>query len=151
MKSQFFANVSHELRTPLSLIMGLVQKLEASTSSEQEGDLEAIHQNSRLLLNQVNDLLEASRLEAGKGSIQYRVLDLARLARLTCSHFGTLAEDRGLTFITDIPERLMIEGDGDKLERILLNFIGECHQVCRSWRNAKGACADKGERRSCAS
>src|SRR6266542_1593541 len=68
LKTQFFANVSHELRTPLALILGPTEKLlaDASLSGEQRASLELIDRNARTLLKHVNDLLDLSKLEAGK-------------------------------------------------------------------------------------
>lgn len=130
LKSQFFANVSHELRTPLTLILGPVEKLERSPlEPEQKRGLEIIRRNSELLLKHVNDLLEASRLEAGKGRVEYAVVDLVRLVKVCCSHFTTVASDRQVRFTAELPEQLLIEADGEKLERIMLNLLGNAFKI----------------------
>ena len=73
-KTQFFANVSHELRTPLALIIGPAERLQmpeaALTPTEQRETAQVIARNARMLLKHVNDLLDISKLEAGKLKIE---------------------------------------------------------------------------------
>src|SRR5262249_52515976 len=68
LKSQFFANVSHELRTPLTLVLGPIERLlaGANLSVEQRTELELAQRNAQLLRRQVDDLLDAEKLDAGK-------------------------------------------------------------------------------------
>ncbi|MBD1871852.1 response regulator, partial [Nodosilinea sp. FACHB-131] len=124
-KTQFFANVSHELRTPLALILGPVEKLLHQTNLGQEHrlDLELVHRNARLLLKQVNDLLDVSKLEAGRMVPTYEQIDVAQLVRLTAANFDGLAEEKQITFTIDAPENLQAQVDGAKVQRILLNLI----------------------------
>lgn len=125
-KSQFFANVSHELRTPLALIMGPVEKILA------EGDylpvahrqsLSVVRRNAATLLKQVNDLLDISKLDAGKMAARYVETDLAHLLRLIGGHFDALALERGITFMASAPETMVVQVDPDKVERVLLNLL----------------------------
>ncbi len=124
-KTQFFANVSHELRTPLALIVGPLEKLlhQGGLSREQRQDLEIVDRNARLLLKQVNDLLDVSKLEAGRMTPNYAPGDLAQLVRLTAANFDGLAAEKYITFTLDLPESLPAEIDGLKVQRILLNLI----------------------------
>jgi PAS domain S-box-containing protein len=125
LKTQFFANVSHELRTPLSLILGPSEKLlAAATLSEPERrDLAVIQRNARLLLRHVNDLLDVSKLEAGKMGLAYAQLDVAALVRLTAGHFDVLARERGIDYRVETPRVLQAQVDPDKLQRVLLNLV----------------------------
>jgi signal transduction histidine kinase len=125
LKTQFFANVSHELRTPLALILGPVENLlkQKDLSREQRHDLEIVNRNARLLLKQVNDLLDVSKLEAGKIALSYRQVDLAQLVRLTAANFDGLAQEKQITFTVDAPESLTAQIDAAKVQRILLNLI----------------------------
>lgn len=125
LKTQFFANVSHELRTPLTLILGPIKKILSSRSllSHQEKDLKIVERNAHILLKHVNDLLDISKLDAGKMSIQYQDVDLAALVRQTSSNFEALAIERQLTFLLDTPESLRAQVDPEKFQRILLNLL----------------------------
>src|SRR4028119_93854 len=125
LKSQFFANVSHELRTPLALILGPTEKLltTGGLNEKQRHDLEVVDRNARLLLKQVNDLLDVSKLEAGKMEINYTGIDLAQLVRLTAANFDGVAQERQISFTVETPESLLAQVDAHKVQRVLLNLL----------------------------
>jgi len=125
LKTQFFANVSHELRTPLTLILGPTRKMLASgaLNAQQRRDLEVVERSAHILLKHVNDLLDISKLEAGKMSVEYAEVDLARLVRLTTAHFNLLAQERQLSFIVEAPQSLPAQIDAEKVQRVLLNLL----------------------------
>jgi signal transduction histidine kinase len=125
MKSTLLANVSHELRTPLALILGPTEKWLARgpLTDEQRRDLEVVTNNARSLLKTVNDLLDVSRLEAGKLTPKYVRTDLARLVRLTCSLFDGVAREREVSFSVSAPPSLPVEVDREMVERVLLNLL----------------------------
>jgi PAS domain S-box-containing protein/diguanylate cyclase (GGDEF)-like protein len=125
-KSAFFANVSHELRTPLALILGPVESLlqEAEElSGRQRRNLTVIQRNAATLLEQVNNLLELEKFEAGKLSLDYARADLARLVRTVAGNFDALAEQRGLAYAVTTPEQLLAEIDAERIERVVLNLL----------------------------
>jgi signal transduction histidine kinase len=126
LKTQFFANVSHELRTPLTLIIGPIEKMLASgaPSPEQRRDLEIVLRNARLLHRQVDDLLDAAKLDAGKLAPDYREVDVAALIRRAAGNFDGIAADRGLALSVIAPPTLTAEVDADKIERVVLNLLG---------------------------
>jgi PAS domain S-box-containing protein len=125
LKTEFFANISHELRTPLALILGPVRKrLAAGGMGEAERrDLELVERNAGTLLRHVNDLLDLSKLDAGRMKADYEATDLARLGRLVASNFESLAKERGLRYLIDIPSSLPAQVDPRKIERVLLNLL----------------------------
>jgi len=125
LKTQFFANVSHELRTPLTLILGPTAKLLESEHVPPaiRPDLEVVMRNARTLLKHVNDLLDVSKLEAGKMTLDHAEVDLARLFRVVASHFDMLARERRIAYTVDAPERVLGVCDADKVQRVLLNLI----------------------------
>ncbi len=125
LKTQFFANVSHELRTPLALVLGPVERLLQATdlTAERRGQLTVVQQNALLLLHHVNDLLDVSKLEAGKMGLAYRHLDLAALVRLTAGYFDVLAAERGMRYLLEVPDAAPAQVDGDKIQRVLLNLL----------------------------
>lgn len=125
LKNQFFANVSHELRTPLSLIIGPVEKILAQQSLplQTRMDLETVERNARILLRQVNDLLDVAKQEAGKMELTYEEIDLAKLLRLTAENFDSLARERSIMFRIDCPEVLLAQVDPEKMQRVVLNLL----------------------------
>ena len=124
LKTQLFANVSHELRTPLALILGPAEALLASeTGPAARRDLEVIVRNARKLAKHVNDLLEVSRLEAGKAVLDRRPADVAGLVRLVASHFEALAVERDVALAVDVPAALVRAVDAEKIERVLFNLL----------------------------
>ncbi|EME69548.1 PAS domain S-box [Paramagnetospirillum caucaseum] len=125
LKSQFFANVSHELRTPLALILGLVARRTAdpNLADPARRDLDGIHRNARLLYRHVSNLLDISKLEAGRMLIHYVQVDLAREIRLIASHFESLAEGRRIQYGVRGLSELPAQVDQEMVERILLNLL----------------------------
>jgi signal transduction histidine kinase len=125
LKTQFFANVSHELRTPLALIIGPAERMlaESPLGERERRDLEVVARNARTLLKHVNDLLDVSKLEAGKMGLDYAEADLARLLRLTASHFEGLAQERQIELHVDAPDALPAELDAEKVQRVFLNLL----------------------------
>jgi PAS domain S-box-containing protein len=125
LKSQFFANVSHELRTPLTLILGPVKKAlqTPDLSPNVRHDFEVVERNARFLYRHVADLLDVSRLDAGRMTIRYAQVDLAVCARLLASQFEVSAAERKIAFSIDVPPSLMAQVDLEKCQRILLNLL----------------------------
>ena len=124
LKTQFFANVSHELRTPLALMVGPAEKLLASNlTGEQRRQLEVVDRNARHLLRHVNELLDLSKLEAGRMKLNYTEVDLAQLLRLIASYFDPMAQERGIVFSVTTPPSLPVEADPVKLEHVFLNLF----------------------------
>ncbi len=125
LKTQFFSNVSHELRTPLALVLGRTERLLESNgiTREQRRELEVVQRSSRTLLKQVNDLLDLAKLESGRMEVQYSQLDLARLVRRTLANFDSIADEREMKLIYEVPDELTVQVDADKIERILLNLL----------------------------
>lgn len=126
-KTQFFANVSHELRTPLALILGPAQRLVDDDGgmplAERRESAQVITRNSRLLLKHVNDLLDMSKLEAGKLKIELQDADVSALLRLVASHFAVLAADRRIEYVVDAVDGCIAAVDADKLPRVIMNMV----------------------------
>jgi signal transduction histidine kinase/FixJ family two-component response regulator len=131
LKSQFFANVSHELRTPLTLILAPAERLLAAAQSgdRQYAALEMIIRNARVLLREVTNLLDASKLEFGAMTVTYADIDLAAHVRRAAAFFESVAEARGITFVVDATDPLPAQLDPEHLERILLNLLSNAFKV----------------------
>src|SRR5215470_1194150 len=125
MKSIFLANISHELRTPLALILGPTEKWLSSgvLPEDQQRDLDVVMRNARSLLKTVNDLLDVSKLEAGKLPPEYARVDLSKVVRLTCSLFEGIARERSVDYSVEVSPTLMAEVDPEMIQRVLLNLL----------------------------
>lgn len=125
LKTQYFAAASHALHTPVSLILGAAQRLLADppAGGDAQRQLAVIERNTRTLLRHVNELLDMSRLDAGRLQIAYARTDVARLLRFIAGHFDALADERRIDFAVQAPPQLCAEVDPDKLARVLLNLL----------------------------
>ncbi|MEN9353611.1 MAG: hypothetical protein RL318_936 [Fibrobacterota bacterium] len=127
-KSLFLARMSHEIRTPLNAILGYAQLLrgEFSTSDQGRNGLQAIHRSGEHLLSLLNDILEMSRIEAGKLELREEDFDLLAVLDALESMFRLRANEKGLEFrvvrASNLPARF--HGDQGKLRQILTNLLG---------------------------
>src|SRR5262249_20890272 len=92
-------------------------------TEEQHRDLDVVMRNARSLLKAVNDLLDVSKLEAGKLSPEYTRVDLSRTVRLTCSLFDVIARERAVDYTVQVPDALLAEVDPEMIQRVLLNLL----------------------------
>ncbi|NET73228.1 MAG: response regulator, partial [Sphaerospermopsis sp. SIO1G2] len=127
-KSQFLAKMSHELRTPLNAILGFAEILtrNSSLSTEEKEHLDIITRSGEHLLSLINDVLEMSKIEAGKLALNETYFDLHRLIFSLQEMFTIKASDKGLTLITEFSPDMdqYVFGDEGKLRQILINLIG---------------------------
>ena len=127
MKSVFLANMSHEIRTPLNAIVGF-SEIMALTEDEKEKEeyLGIIQQNSNLLLQLINDILDMSRIESGKMELSYESIDLEQQLSNLESLFRAQAEEKHLelTFENDYRKKRLLRADSLRLNQILVNIIG---------------------------
>jgi signal transduction histidine kinase len=127
-KSRFLASMSHELRTPLNAVLGYAQILrsEPGLSESQVGRLDKIRDGGEHLLAMINDVLDLSRIEAGKVELQPLPMNLPGLLRGVCGVVRDAAERKGLSFSCDVAPDLpaAVQVDGKRLEQVLLNLLG---------------------------
>ncbi|WP_374673892.1 ATP-binding protein [Ideonella sp.] len=126
-KSAFLANMSHEIRTPMNAVIGLTELLhDDSTDALQRERLRRVGDAAQHLLGLINDVLDLSRIEAGKLSVDTVAFDLRALAARICGMVDGAARDKGLllrqALDPALPPRLL--GDERRLGQVLLNFLG---------------------------
>ncbi|MCH8960830.1 MAG: HAMP domain-containing histidine kinase, partial [Bacteroidetes bacterium] len=128
LKSRFFANISHEFRTPLTLILGPVDDALDEAYGPLSGTLRrqlyVMRRSGRRLQRLINQLLDLSKLEAGRVTLRLRQRDLISFLRGIVGSFSSLAERKHVTlqFYTE-KEPLPLSFDADKLEKVVINLL----------------------------
>ena len=126
-KSEFLANISHEIRTPLNSVLGFTDLLEDKITQQTERQyLESIKTSGRNLLTLINDLLDLSKIEAGKLSLHYEFLDLKKLLAEIKQIFSLRLDQKNLHYdeLIDQTFPLYIYSDESRLRQILINLVG---------------------------
>ncbi len=127
-KSAFLANMSHELRTPLNAILGFSQLLsrEPELQPQQREQIGIINRSGNHLLSLINDILELSKIEAGKAVVNIGKVNLYNLLQTLQEMFQLRASSKGLELLCDLATDLprYVETDERKLSQILINLLG---------------------------
>lgn len=126
-KSQFLARMSHEMRTPLGGVINTLDLItEDMPSAQRIRFIEIAKQSAQTLLTLINDVLDLSRIEAGKLDLELVETDLEQTVRIATEMLYHLARKKGLRLASqvspDLPSRVMI--DGSRLQQVLVNLIG---------------------------
>jgi len=124
-KSDFLANMSHEIRTPLNGILGMLELFEADQlPTESQHQLQIIRESTDALLTLVNDILDFSRIEAGKLNLESADFNLQEVIESVLAIFRGRACQKGLALSLEVPTELpLLHGDGGRLRQILLNLL----------------------------
>ncbi|MGH1392842.1 MAG: response regulator, partial [Trichormus sp.] len=127
-KSEFLANMSHELRTPLNAILGFTQLMSHDNTlcDEHQQNLAIMNRAGEHLLNLINDILEMSKIEAGRTTLNFGNFDLIRLLDNLQELLQIRAKAKGLKLIFEYAANLpqYVQSDESKLRQVLLNIIG---------------------------
>ena len=128
LKSQFLANMSHELRTPLNSIIGfsrvILKGIDGPITETQQQDLTAIYNAGQHLLGLINDILDLSKIEAGKMELAFEEVDIADLVNSVMSTAVGLVKDKPVKLKKDIQEDLpLIHADPIRVRQVLLNLV----------------------------
>jgi PAS domain S-box-containing protein len=129
LKSAFVSNISHELRTPLNVVIGLCQLLgrdkRSPLSPLQTEAVTRMERNARSLLELVNDLLDYSRLEAGRAALHLESLDIGRIVQGIVEDYANETREKRIELRAEIsPELGHVLTDKHKLQQVLSNLIG---------------------------
>ncbi|MCT8341024.1 tetratricopeptide repeat protein [Flavobacteriaceae bacterium TK19130] len=131
LKTNFFTNISHEFRTPLTLILSPLEKiLKREPNIETTQDLHLIKRNANRLLELINQILDLSKLEAGKLKLQVKKGTIEEFLSIVVASFASLAQSNNITFTYNF-ENLPKEAfyDEDKLYKIINNLLSNAFKI----------------------
>ena len=137
-KSEFIANMSHELRTPLNAIIGfsklLAEQGERRLAAAEVADCaNLIHDAAGHLLAVINNILDISKIQSGKYTLEARELSLAEVVSASASSFRLMAQSAGLSLVENISPGLPpVLGDSVKLRQVFTNLISNALKFTRS-------------------
>jgi PAS domain S-box-containing protein len=126
-KSEFLANISHEIRTPLNSVLGFTELLETLTADRtQIKYLNSIKASGRTLMMLINDLLDLSKIESGKMTLNYTFFDIRRLLDEVRNVFSLKVAIKGVEYHEELDRHFPVEIKFDeiRLRQILINLVG---------------------------
>ncbi len=128
LKSQFLANMSHELRTPLNSIIGfsrvILKGIDGPITDLQQQDLTAIYNSGQHLLGLINDILDLSKIEAGKMELTFDEVDIEKLIKSVMSTVIGLIKDKPVRLVENIEENMpVVRADAMRVRQILINLF----------------------------
>ena len=128
LKSEFLANMSHELRTPLNAILGFSEILKDNlvelTADQRQECLQNIHTSGKHLLELVNDVLDLSKIEAGRMELSYDRFSVLSAVKEVHNVIRSLSERRDIDLAIDVsPENLEVRADKSKFKQVLYNLL----------------------------
>jgi signal transduction histidine kinase/HAMP domain-containing protein len=138
-KSDFLANVSHELRTPMNAILGfnemILDQVYGDIPDEMRRPLSDIQQSGRHLLRLINDVLDLSKIEAGRMDLAVSEYLVQDAVQTVWASLGSLAAEKDIEFLTVVPENIPpAYGDGRRITQCLMNLAGNALKFTRRGR-----------------
>lgn len=148
LKTQFLANMSHELRTPLNSIIGfsrvILKGIDGPLTELQKTDLTSIHNSGQHLLGLINNILDLSKIEAGKMELNFEEVELEPIIKGVMSTAIALVKDRPITLHQDISESLPpVWADPTRIRQIILNLVSNACKFTDEGRVTISAHADQ--------
>ncbi|GHB57068.1 hypothetical protein GCM10008107_02460 [Psychrosphaera saromensis] len=134
-KSEFLATMSHEIRTPMNGVLGMLELLEEDgLTKEQLRKAQVAKSSAHSLLGLINEILDFSRLDAGKMELESIDFDLSALVGDTSLAVAFMAQEKGLELVLDLSQinDCMVKGDPAKLRQILTNLLGNAIKFTES-------------------
>ena len=127
LKSIFIASMSHELRTPLNSIIGftgiILQGIAGEINEEQRKQLTMVKNSANHLLELISDIIDLSKIEAGKVELRIREFNLSDLIRKLEASSRISVAEKGLKLSVEVPDRLIVKSDERRTKQVLFNFV----------------------------
>lgn len=127
-KSQFLANMSHELRTPLNSVIGfsrvILKGIDGPINDVQQQDITAIYNSGMHLLNMINEILDLSKIDAGKMELQIEELSISDIINAAITNTSGLVKDKPIELVQKVPADLpMVKADEIRISQVVINLI----------------------------
>lgn len=127
-KNQFLANMSHELRTPLNSIIGfsrvILKGIDGPINETQKQDLTAIYNSGQHLLSLINDILDLSKIDAGKMELAFSDVNIIDMVNSVMSTAAGLVKDKPIKLVSRIPDELpLVRADQIRVRQVMINFL----------------------------
>lgn len=127
LKSMFIASMSHELRTPLNSIIGftgiILQGMSGKITEDQRKELTMVKNSANHLLTLINDVIDVSKIEAGKVELFIEEFNLIDLVQEVKESFKVAADEKKLKLSFEMPKRLIIKSDERRIKQVILNLV----------------------------
>jgi signal transduction histidine kinase len=127
LKSVFLASMSHELRTPLNSIIGftgiMLQGMAGGLNDEQQKQLKIVKSSASHLLNLINDVLDISKIEAGRIELSLEEFKIDDMMQDVVQTFSHMVSEKGLEFVTEVPEIGVLFSDERRVKQVLINLV----------------------------
>jgi two-component system, cell cycle sensor histidine kinase PleC len=127
LKSIFLASMSHELRTPLNSIIGftgiILQGMSGEINQEQRKQLTMVKNSADHLLSLINDVLDVSRIEAGRVELSHEEMRLDDVVKEVAEAFSPAASEKDLELLTEVPEGILLLSDRRRVKQVLMNLV----------------------------
>jgi PAS domain S-box-containing protein len=127
LKSIFLASMSHELRTPLNSIIGftgiILQGMSGEINQEQRKQLTMVRNSANHLLSLINDVLDVSRIEAGRVELSPEEMRLDDVVKEVAEAFSPAVSEKDLEFLTEVPEDILLLSDRRRVKQVLMNLV----------------------------
>jgi len=148
LKSQFLANMSHELRTPLNSIIGfsrvILKGIDGPITEQQRDDLTSIYNNGQHLLAMLNDILDISKIEAGKMELILEPVDVQQIISGVMSTAAALVRDKPIEFKQEAVSNLpTIRADSTRVRQVILNLLSNAAKFTKEGQITLRAWADE--------
>ncbi|TEU14370.1 MAG: GAF domain-containing protein [Anaerolineales bacterium] len=148
LKTQFLANMSHELRTPLNSIIGfsrvILKGIDGPINEQQRDDLTSIYNNGQHLLGMINDILDISKIEAGKMELIFEPVDVQQIISGVMSTAIALVRDKPIELEQEVAPNLpIVRADGTRLRQVILNLLSNAAKFTEEGQITLRAWADE--------
>lgn len=128
LKESFLQNITHDLRNPLGSAMGFVEALLKNVADQltpaQRVMVSSIHRSGNRLMGMINNILDIAKMQSGRLRLNIQSVCLAEVGRRSMANLAGLYEQKKIAVILDMPEDLRLDADGDLLERVFNNLLG---------------------------
>ena len=145
-KSDFLSQMSHEIRTPMNAVLGMAHiAMESEDPDEIRNCLKNVEASGTHLLGIINDILDISKIEAGKMELEYSDFSLPELISNVCNMISFAAADKKLNFVRDIADNIpkTLHSDSKRLRQVLINLLNNAIKFTREGEVALKVSADK--------